>query len=115
MEPRQTVDGPHAKGTAVYIRVIRVRNRPGKLDEMVERWREEFVPEMRRVSGFRRAYFGGDRFLNSVVVVTVWDDLPRATHWGPVLAEFEERSSDLLATPSVIEEFELLADIEAEP
>ena len=99
----------------MYIRVIRVRTRPGKVDELTERWRTQFVPSLRMVSGFRRAYFGGDRDLNSVVVVTFWDDLPRATQLGPMVTSFEDGASDLLAASAVIEEFEILAEANNEP
>jgi len=99
----------------VYIRVIRVRTQPGKLDELTERWQSRFVPSLQQVSGFRRAYYGADRFLNSVVVVTFWDDLPRATHLGPIVSSFEDGATDLLAAPSVIEEFEILAEAEPAP
>ena len=98
----------------MYIRVIRVRTQPGKVNDLVEQWQSLFVPSLRQVIGFRRAYFGADRFLNSVVVVTFWDDLPRATHLGPMVATFEEGASDLLAAPAVIEEFEVLAEVETE-
>jgi hypothetical protein len=94
----------------VYIRVIRVRVRPGRVDEMTDRWRTLFVPGLAQVSGFRRAWFAGNRELNTVAVVTLWDDLPRATILGPMIAEFELRVAELFAGPSVIEEYEVLAE-----
>ena len=99
----------------MYIRVIRVRTQPGRVDELTEQWRAHFVPLLKSVPGFRHAYYGGDRARNAVVVVTLWDDLPRATTYGPILTEFDDRVSGLRAAPSVMDEYEILAEAEAEP
>lgn len=98
-------------GIAVYIRVIRVRSQPGRVDEYAERWRTMLAPRLQQLAGFRHGWFAGDRDLNSVAVVTLWDDLPRATQLGPLIVGFEEEQvADLLAAPSVIEEYEVLAE-----
>ena len=98
----------------MYIRVIRARANPGRVDEFAEQWRTDFAPRLAQVAGFRHGWFAGDRDLNTVAVVTVWDDLPRATVLGPLISEFEEQVvGDLLAAPSVIEEYEILAEAES--
>lgn len=94
----------------MYIRVIRARSRPGRVDEFAGKWRALFAPRLIEVAGFRHAYFAGDRSLNTVAVVTLWDDLPRATILGPLIERFEEQVSELLAAPSVIDEYEVLAE-----
>jgi hypothetical protein len=99
----------------VFLRVIRARARAGRVDELAARWQSQFVPGLVRLAGFRRAWFAGDRDLSTFAVVTLWDDLPRANQLGPMIVAFEERQvSDLLAAPAVIEEFEVLAEAEAE-
>jgi hypothetical protein len=62
------------------------------------------------VAGFRHAYFAGDLALNTLAVVTLWDELPRATVLGPMIERFEEEVGELLAAPSVIDEYEVLAE-----
>ena len=99
----------------MYIRVIRVRLRPGKVDEMLGRWRTEFAPALARVGGFSRAWFAGNHELNTVAVVTLWAELPRATVLGPLIDGFEQQWADLYAAPTVIEEFEVLAEVEPGP
>jgi hypothetical protein len=97
----------------VYIRVIRARSRAGSVEEFAARWQTLFVPGLQALAGFRHAWFAGDRDLNTVAVVTLWDDLPRANQLGPMIDDFENRVADLLADPAVIEEYEVL--VEADP
>lgn len=96
----------------MYIRVIRARARPGTVDEFARQWRVLFVPGLVGVEGFNHAYFAGDRALNTIAVVTLWDDLPRATVLGPLIVGFEEQVGHLMAAPSVIDEYEVLDEAE---
>ena len=98
----------------MYLRVIRARARSGRVDEFATQWQTLFVPGLLQVAGFRHAWFAGDRDLNTLAVVTLWDDLPRANQLGPMIVAFEERVGDMLAGPSVIEEYEVLAEAGAE-
>ena len=95
----------------MYIRVIRARARPGHVDEIAGRWETLFAPGLVHLAGFRYAYFAGDRGLNTMAVVTLWDELPRATVLGPMIERFEDQVEGLLAAPSVIDEYEVLAEV----
>ena len=97
----------------MYIRVIRTRTHPGKVHELTRRWRADFAPVLREVAGFRQAFFAADRGRNAVVVVTLWDDLPQASHYGPILARFQESVADIVPASTVMEEFEVLAEVDA--
>ena len=98
----------------MYIRVIRARARPGRVQEIAGKWQALFAPRLVEVAGFRHAYFAGDRALNTIAVVTVWDELPRAMVLGPMIEGFEELVSEHLAAPSVMDEYEVLAEAECE-
>lgn len=100
----------------MYIRVIRARARPGRVDDFAKHWGTVFAPRLAAVAGFHHGWFAGDRDLNTVAVVTVWEDLPRATVLGPLIAEFEDQVvGDLLAAPAVIEEYEILTEAVPHP
>lgn len=99
----------------MYIRIIRARAQPGRVDEFAKQWQSLFAPRLAEVAGFQRGWFAGDPALNTVAVVTLWDDLPRATHLGPLIVRFEEQVAGLLAEPSVIEEYEVLVTADREP
>ena len=99
----------------MFIRIIRARARPGRVDEYARQWQSLFVPRLVEVAGFRHAYFAGDRALNTIAVVTLWDDLPRATVLGPLIAGFEDLVKELMAAPSVIDEYEVLAETQRAP
>ncbi len=94
----------------MYIRIIRGQTQPGQVEEVARRWQELVAPHMGSRPGFRHVSFGGDPATNQTVSVSVWHSKP-----GPELdqsvQEFVRQVQDLVASPPVIEMYEVLAEV----
>ncbi len=93
----------------MYIRIVRGQPRPGQADEAARRWKEHLAPQLRRNPGFRAPYFIGDREVNKVGGVSIWDDKPGDPVDG-AMREFRQRLQDITIGPPTIEDYEVLTE-----
>ena len=59
--------------TPAFLRVTRAHADPGKLDDLARRMREDALPVVRGLSGFRALVLGVDRGSGDFVITSVWD------------------------------------------
>ena len=94
----------------MYIRLVRGQPQPGQLDELARRWKEHVGARFGSLPGFRHAYFVGDREVNRVVGISVWERHPGAA-LDEVMTQFRQQAQDLVAGPPTIEDYEVLAEV----
>jgi heme-degrading monooxygenase HmoA len=93
----------------MYVRFVTPHPQPGQAEEYARRWKAILAPRARAISGFRAAYFVGDREANTVTAIFVWDDKPGAA-LDEAMNDFRQRCRDITTGPAEREDFEVLAE-----
>ncbi len=95
----------------MYIRIIKGQTQPGQVDELAKRWRALIGPRLQEISGFRHAYFSGDRAKNTVAAVSVWDSRPDDAVMSRNIQDFLSQVADIVASQPVVEDYEVLEEL----
>ena len=96
----------------MQMRIVKGQTRPGQVEELAKRWKEYFGGDrFKGTPGFHHAHFGIDRATNTTLAVTVWDTLPDESFFQPIMSEFRERVSDLMAGPPTVERYEVEVEL----
>lgn len=95
----------------MHMRVIRAQTRPGQVVELAKRWEAFYRPRLQGIPGFRHVHFGGDQETNTIIAVSVWDQLPDSAVVDQAMQAFNEQVRDIAAQQPTVEDFEILVEI----
>jgi heme-degrading monooxygenase HmoA len=93
----------------MYIRIVRVQPQPGQADEAARRWKEQLVPRLRELPGFRQGYISVDRTANRIAGVTFWDAEPDNAA-NELAQSFGQQVADIMTGPPEIATYEVLEE-----
>ena len=97
----------------MYLRVVTSQIKPETVDEAIQIWREQLIPILKGIKGYKRGYLSGDRNSGKSMAVSIWETEADATAWHTsgkyteVMALF---ASHFAAAP-IQEQFEVFAEV----
>ena len=95
----------------MYVRITRGQAQPGKLDDLAAAWKQFVGDQLPGISGFRNAYFTGNRSSNTVMAFAVWEAEPDESLLNPILQDFVSRARELVVGPPTVEIYEVLEQL----
>ena len=97
----------------MYTRIITTQLKPGTMDDVISIWREQVIPALQSVQGFKRGYLTGDRNTNKGVIVTFWEteaDAAAQTSSGRY-QQATEFFTHTFAAPPALEIYEVFVEL----
>jgi heme-degrading monooxygenase HmoA len=95
----------------MYVRIVRGQLQSGQVDEMAKRWQEGVGANLPNLPGFRHGYFAGDRTTNTMIGVTLWDQMPDEAAMNQRMAEFAAKNQDIITRSPTSEVLEVLVEV----
>ena len=57
----------------MFARVSTIQGKPERVEDGIRNYREQVMPSVQKMAGFKGAYFLVDRKIGKVVSITLWD------------------------------------------
>jgi len=93
----------------MFARVVTFQGKPDQVDAGIRNQREQVLPSVKKMSGFKGGYFLVDRNSGKQMAIALWDtekDMEASSSaMGPLRTQFAKATGD--ANPPTVEIFEV--------
>ncbi len=97
----------------MYIRFVSSQIKPETVDEAIQIWREQLIPVLKGIKGYKRGYLSGDRKSGKSVAVSIWETEADANAYytSGKYAELIALFAQHMVVPPTQEQFEVFAQV----
>ncbi len=57
----------------MFTRINTIKGKPERVDEVSRYYRDQVIPEFKKMHGFKKAYFLADRKTGRLIAITMWE------------------------------------------
>lgn len=99
----------------MFARVVSFQGKPGQADAGIRNFRDEVIPQLRTMSGFKGAQLLIDRKTGKAMVVALWDSEKDLQASNTATAKLRAQAAQVVgaAHPPTVEVYEAAASVSA--